>query len=229
MSRPRLVILVVACLVCLGGERITPAFPWIGAVHGVIALVLAKTLWLSLAPLVAVALGARDEHMGLRRIASTMRSSAFALTLGALLVGLALSALPSLRETYPLYGPARTSLPAFALSTLVFGVYGFMWELYFRGLWVFTIGGGSAIDSESMIAGQATSRRRALAVFAQALLFTIGHIGKPPIELWLSFPGALLAAAYALRARSVLAPFFAHFALSFGVNVGALLMRARYG
>jgi hypothetical protein len=135
------------------------------------------------------------------------------ITVGALVLGLGFSRLPSLRETYPLYLPARTSLMAFALSTAVFGVYGFTWELYFRGLWVFALG------------GVGPSPRRTAALLMHAALFTLAHLDKPRVEIALAFPGALLAALYALRARSMLAPFAAHLALAFGVNVGAVLAR----
>ena len=36
--------------------------------------------------------------------------------------------------------------------------------------------------------------------FADALLFTVAHLEKPAVELWLAFPGALVAAALQARA-----------------------------
>lgn len=219
-SRPRLVLGALVGLVLLLAERTTPELPWIS--EGLARLtppsallvgIALKAAWLALAALVAGALGVTRARMGLVPVAAERRREVFGITLGTLVLGLELARLPSLRETYPLYLPARTSLSGFALSTAVFGVYAFTWELYFRGLWVFTL------------AGARPSRRRTVVLVTHALLFMAAHLEKPAVELWLAFPGALVAAAYALRARSMVAPFAAHLALAFGVNVGATIAR----
>ena len=207
-------------LAMLLAERTTTKLPWISSElrrltpsSALLVGIALKATCLALAALVARALGVSRVRMGLVAVAAERRREVVGITVAALVLGLGFSRLPSLRETYPLYLPARTSLLAFALSTAVFGVYAFTWELYFRGLWVFTLGGAEP------------SHRRTAALLIHALLFTVAHLEKPAVELWLAFPGALVAAAYALRARSMLAPFAAHFALAFGVNVGATIAR----
>jgi hypothetical protein len=216
-SKTRLALVTVVGLVLLGAERATPVtLRWISSFAkglrpdtALLVGIAIRTAWLGLAALAARALGVTRARMGLVSVAIERRREVFAITLGTLVLGLALARLPGVRETYPLYAPARTSLGGLALSTAVFGAYAFTWELYFRGLWVFTLGGAEP------------SRRRTVALVVHALLFTLAHLEKPAVEVWLAFPGALVAAAYALRARSMLAPFAAHVALAFGVNLAA--------
>lgn len=219
-STPRLAGVAFVCVALLLAERTTTKLPGISSElrrltpsSALLVGIALKATWLALAALVARALGVTRARMGLVAVAAERRREVAGITLATLVLGLILARLPGLRETYPLYLPARTSLAGFALSTAVFGTYAFTWELYFRGLWVFTLGGTEP------------SRRRTVALVAHALLFTVAHLEKPAVELWLAFPGALIAAAYALRARSMLAPFAAHVALAFGVNVGATVAR----
>lgn len=220
-STARLARVALVSLVLLGAERATPlTLRWMSSFAArlrpdtvLLVGIAIRAAWLALAALAARALGVTGTRMGLVPPATERRREVFGITLGTLLLGLALARLPGVRETYPLYAPARTSLSGFALSTAVFGAYAFTWELYFRGLWVFTL------------AGARPSRRRTVVLVVHALLFTLAHLEKPAVEVWLAFPGALLAAAYALRARSMVAPFAAHVALAFGVNVGATIAR----
>lgn len=71
------------------------------------------------------------------------------------------------------------------------------WEFLFRGFYLWML---------APLFG-----RWAIAV--QMVPFALSHIGRPPLELWSSFPGGLVVGWLAFRSRSFLPPFALHLGL----------------
>lgn len=55
---------------------------------------------------------------------------------------------------------------------------------------------------------------QALAILASGLLFGMVHVGKPPLELALSFPGGVAVAYLTVRARSIWPAIVAHWSMN---------------
>ncbi len=208
-ARRAQVWLLVAAALALVLERMTRSLPWVAERHELFAVVLAKSALLGASHLAGRLLGRSPGQLGLAWPARSTITLTGAIALGASAGGLALGQLAQVRAHYPLHSPARASAAAFALSTLVFAIYALAWELYFRGVLLF----GAA----------PTFGRGTLAL--QALVFTLAHLGKPPVELALAFPGGLALGLLARHAKSALAPFVVHLALAVSVNLACVLPR----
>jgi membrane protease YdiL (CAAX protease family) len=114
-----------------------------------------------------------------------------ALAAGALIaVGAALAVLlfDSLATYYPKAQLARASLGGFAIVHFGIALDMIGWEFLFRGF---------------LLLGFARRGDPWLAVVAQAIPFFLLHDDKPPIEIFLSLVGGLIAGWYTLRARCV--------------------------
>lgn len=209
-TRRTLALLVCAAL-ALALERSLRTFPYVPRELELFAVVLAKSAVLAAGVAGAWALGHSPRALGLAWPAPRGRPLMALAVLAAVVGGVALAQLDAVRAHYPLYEPARSSVGALALSTGVFAVYAFTWELTFRGVLLF----GAA-----PLLGRAS-------VVAQAAVFALAHLGKPGVELALAFPGGLAFGLLALRARSVVAPFAAHVALAVAVNVACVAPRLR--
>lgn len=58
------------------------------------------------------------------------------------------------------------------------------------------------------------------AILLQAVPFGLSHVGRPPLELWMSFPGGALVGWVAYRTRS----FLPAFALHLGLDLATVLI-----
>lgn len=130
------------------------------------------------------------------------------------------SHLPAAREFYlqgrlenwslaglgPVFDGTHVNGKALAYYELAVGFYMFCWEFFFRGFLLF---------------GLARTRLRpAGAVIVQAIIFMLLHwawkngAAKPSLEVLSALPGGLILGAFALRTKSSLYGFVAHWAIS---------------
>jgi hypothetical protein len=136
------------------------------------------TLLLLREPLSEYGLGLGDRRFGLRI------SGAF-LALMLPLTGL-VSLLPAFHGRYPLEGAATHDVRHFVLYEIVYLAYFVGWEFFHRSFLLFGL----------------ARRIGALAIFVQAVPFTLTHFGKPEPEAWGSLLAGIALGALALRARS---------------------------
>lgn len=206
---PRRTVALLACVaLALTLERSVRTFPWVGPHLEVLVVAVVKTAVLVACYVAVRALGHAPRELGLGRPLRARRLLAAAVGAAAL-AGMALGQLPQVRAHYPLYEPARSSVAALAASTCVFAVYGFTWELTFRGLLLF--GARPLLGRASLV--------------VQAAVFTLTHLDKPGVELALAFPGGLAFGLLALRCEGVVAPFVVHVALAVAVNIACVAPR----
>jgi membrane protease YdiL (CAAX protease family) len=108
---------------------------------------------------------------------------------------------PAYQHQYPMNPIAKTSLYALCRFELLYGVYLFCWEFFFRGFLQFglarSLGGWS--------------------VFAQAIPFGIMHYGKP--EFAGSFFSGIILGALALKSKSFMPCFVLHWAISLTFDI----------
>jgi len=104
------------------------------------------------------------------------------------------SARPDFQHTYPLYPPARYTVPALLYHELTYTFYLWCWELFFRGVftsicwrWLGWIG-----------------------IALQSLAFALLHVGKPIPEVAGSFVAGMVLGGIAVRARSFVPGFVCH-------------------
>jgi len=117
---------------------------------------------------------------------------------------------PFVRDfTHPALG--HVNLKALLYYELAMGFYMFCWEFFFRGFLLF---------------GLQKSRLGAWgAVIIQALLFALLHwsyvpvASKPPVEVLSALPGGLILGVLALRTRSFVYGFLAHWAISLTLDL----------
>ncbi|MBO87012.1 MAG: hypothetical protein CL927_16820 [Deltaproteobacteria bacterium] len=184
-----------------------------------------KLLKLYEAPMAAVALGG----IGLLYAAahrSRMRLDDFGLGLGdwrwwlprsAIATGVlgvgacaALYTFADLAAFYPRVVDARHDFGLLMESQLGMFMAIFGWEMLFRGilLWVFARRGD--------IKG---------AIEANAVIFFLGHLNKPPSEMFLSLPGGIVACWFGWRAGSFLPVWILHSVQLFVMNLAGYWMR----
>lgn len=116
-----------------------------------------------------------------------------------------------LSGTGPVFFNNRVNLKALLYYELAMGFYMFCWEFFFRGFLLF---------------GLQKSRLGAWgAVILQALLFALLHwsyvpgASKPPVEVLSALPGGLILGVLALRTRSFVYGFLAHWAISLTLDL----------
>jgi len=107
------------------------------------------------------------------------------------------SLLPQFQNYYITKLPATDGWRAFFII-VVFGLYLFAWEFFFRGFLLFSL----------------VPRFGVYAIVIHAVLFTGMHITKPPLELALSLPGGLLLECVAYRCNSFLPSFLIHWTMN---------------
>lgn len=208
--RPRRTLGLLACAaVAVALERSLRTFPYGPRDLELFGVVLAKAAALAAGFGGAWALGHPPRALGLAWPARRARPLVALAVVVAVVGGLALGQLDGVRAHYPMYGPARSSAGALALSTGVFAVYALTWELMFRGVLLF--GARPLLGRASLV--------------AQAAMVTLAHLDKPAVELALAFPGGLAFGLLAVRARSALAPLAAHVALALAVNMACVAPR----
>lgn len=175
--------------------------------------------WLAYATLVTAGLPVAVMALGFRRPISSwgwtwgqsrLDAPWIALgALGAVVLAWVVSRAPEMQAHYPHYRFVKTEPLLWIPSTLAFATYGLAWETAFRGVLVL----GVAFDKG------ARRWEGAAAVALQAVVYTVAHLDKPPLEAWLSFPAGLFFGWAALRTRSILPGFLVHFTLSVSVNL----------
>lgn len=104
--------------------------------------------------------------------------------------------------------------PRFFYHQTVMGFYMFGWEWFYRGF---------------LLVGFQKIMPVWAAVLMQAVLFTVLHWSKPPLEIVSSFPGAIFMALLALRFRSFVPCFLLHFLVSAGFDGAVLFFHFRHG
>lgn len=100
-----------------------------------------------------------------------------------------------IRDSYINYYPAVDSAPGwiFFLASLV--LYMLCWEWFFRAFGLF---------------GTAQGLGPIAAIFIQAAIFGLAHMGKEPVEMGSSFVGGALLGAWCWREKSFVPAFFTH-------------------
>ncbi len=91
----------------------------------------------------------------------------------------------------------------------VYGFYMFCWEFFFRGFLALGLYPSWGV----------------WAVLAQAVAFAVMHIGKPWLEVFGSFGAGLVLGMVAVRTKSFLPCFIAHWAVSIWMDVSVMLQR----
>lgn len=121
----------------------------------------------------------------------------------------------SLSGVGPVFFNQHVNLKALLYYELAMGFYMFCWEFFFRGFLLF---------------GLQKSRLGAWgAAIVQALLFALLHwsyvstASKPPAEVLSALPGGLILGVLALRTRSFVYGFLAHWAISLTLDLILLL------
>ena len=111
----------------------------------------------------------------------------------------------------PVFSNQHVNLKALLYYELAMGFYMFCWEFFFRGFLLF---------------GLQKSRLGSVgAVIVQALLFALLHwsyvpgASKPPVEVLSALPGGLILGVLALRTRSFVYGFLAHWAISLTLDL----------
>jgi hypothetical protein len=117
--------------------------------------------------------------------------------------------IPEVHAAYPAYAEARSRPWLLVPSTLGFGSYGLVWELFFRGFVVLGL----------------RERIGFFAVLVQAVPCALLHAGKPGIEVLASFPAALLLGTLSYRTGSVLPGWLLHLGASATVNLACVFWR----
>lgn len=163
--------------------------------------------WFVFLPLTAMyALGLRREDVGCVRPRWTLRArEVFFIVLGSGALAATFAAMPSMRAYYF----ARIPPDHVPLLFGLLGAYFVAEEFFFRGFLLFPL---------HRCCGN-------IANFVQAIPFTLFHIGKPPVEIAVSFGAALLFGHIALRTRSFLPAAALHW--SFAVLTQTLMLLTR--
>ncbi|MEI6512140.1 MAG: CPBP family intramembrane glutamic endopeptidase [bacterium] len=110
---------------------------------------------------------------------------------------------PEFQSYYPLQKQALTNIRYLIYFELTYGFYLFCWEFFFRGF--LTFGLYRWIGNWGIL--------------AQACAFTVLHLGKPPLEVAGSFIAAIILGCIALRAKSFLPAFWAHWGVALTLDL----------
>ncbi len=111
----------------------------------------------------------------------------------------------------PVFFMQQVNLKALVYYELAMGFYMFCWEFFFRGFLLFGL--------------QKSFLRTWGAVIVQALIFALLHwsyvkgASKPPAEVYSAIPGGIILGILALRTRSFLYGFLAHWAISLTLDL----------
>ncbi len=152
---------------------------WLGSSNVLFGLLPLLALWLLREPFSEYGLGLGNRRFGL---------ATAGVFLAVMLPLVAVAAkTPSFAGAYPLNGNAHRDWPHFWVYETLYVGYFAGWELFHRGFLLFGL------------------RRRIgnLAIFVQALSFTLLHFTKPEPEVWGSIVAGVALGLLAVRARSV--------------------------
>ena len=111
----------------------------------------------------------------------------------------------------PVFFMQHVNLKALVYYELGMGFYMFCWEFFFRGFLLFGL--------------QKSFLKTWGAVIVQALIFAllhwsyIPHASKPPVEVLSAIPGGIILGILALRTRSFVYGFLAHWAISLTLDL----------
>ena len=122
--------------------------------------------------------------------------------------------LPSFKEYYPIWGPARSSILSFVVLELAVLVMMFNTEFFFRGLLLFSL-------ERKML--ELNSNKWA-ANLIHSFIYMVVHFGKPGLEVPYSFFVGLIFGWLALKTRSILPTFIAHWTSSVIFDVLVLVL-----
>ena len=106
----------------------------------------------------------------------------------------AASYLPSLRSYYPIYEQARLELGARLLSVVVWGVYFFAWEFFFRGF----------------LLNLLALRYGAFAIIIQTVPFVMMHFAKPEVETFAAVIAGLALGVMCYHGKSFIGAWLLH-------------------
>jgi membrane protease YdiL (CAAX protease family) len=121
-----------------------------------------------------------------------------ALAMPFMLYGASLS---SFKSYYPIWEPARTEISSFILLELAVMVMMFNTEFFYRGLLIFSL------EREL----KKFNLSKWTAILIQAAIYMIVHLGKPGLEVPYSFFVGIVFGWLALRTRSILPSYIAHY------------------
>jgi membrane protease YdiL (CAAX protease family) len=111
------------------------------------------------------------------------------------------ASLPSFKSYYPIWEPARTEISSFILLELAVMVMMFNTEFFYRGLLIFSL------EREL----KKFNLSKWTAILIQAAIYMIVHLGKPGLEVPYSFFVGIVFGWLALRTRSILPSYIAHY------------------
>ncbi|MFQ5800258.1 MAG: type II CAAX prenyl endopeptidase Rce1 family protein [Candidatus Hydrothermarchaeales archaeon] len=112
--------------------------------------------------------------------------------------------LPAFKAYYPIWAPARSSLSNFILFELAILVMMFNTEFFFRGLLLF----GFERVTKDLKGG------KGIAILAHSVIYMLVHVGKPELEVLYSFFVGIVFGWVALKTKSILPSFIAHWTSS---------------
>ncbi len=165
--------------------------------NGLFGWVLRDTLFFFVFPVLALGL----LKIPLTGVGLTSRNWKTSLRYAGIMVVLAFpimvygSGLPEFKSYYPVWQPARENLYYLPLLWGAMLILMFVLEFFFRGFLLFRL---------ERVFG------RVPAIVIQAIPYTLIHIGKPGLEVPYSFFVGLVFGYAALKTRSMLPGFFAH-------------------
>lgn len=110
---------------------------------------------------------------------------------------------PDFQSYYPIDRSATNSLADFLRFELIYGMYLFCWEFFFRGFMLFGIARWIGVWS----------------VFIQAIAFGIMHLTKVPAEAAASFAAGIILGVMALKSKSFMPCFVLHWAVAVTFDV----------
>jgi membrane protease YdiL (CAAX protease family) len=112
--------------------------------------------------------------------------------------------LESFKDYYPIWAPARVSVFSFIILESAILIMMFNTEFLFRGVLLFSLDR----KMTDMKGGQW------IAILIQSFVYMLVHIGKPGLEVPYSFFVGIVFGWLALRTRSILPSFIAHWTSS---------------
>lgn len=165
-----------------------------------------QTILFSMAPLFFMSLfGIKRAEVGLSL--GDIRLSlkyVFAMLFFAMPLMIYGAGLPAFQAYYPIWAPARSSLLNFIVFELAVLVMMFNTEFFFRGLLLFSF----ERVTRDLKGG------RWVAILAHSVVYMLVHVGKPELEVPYSFFVGIVFGWLALKTRSILPSFLAHWTSS---------------
>lgn len=108
------------------------------------------------------------------------------------------SGLDSFKQMYPMYQYGKYDVKLLIIYEVVFLIYLFSWEFFFRGFMLFGL----------------EKRFGNYAILIQMIPFVLMHFSKPPMEIYSSIIGGILLGVIALKTRSFIPCWILHLLFS---------------